>query len=131
MGIIKKQYYGIKFPFTSVNLNGFFVDLNTDFKDKAASEIAHVLLTQKRNRIRHPDFGTNIIRYIFEPNDELSWDAVVSEAKVSVGKYVPNASLEEIQVMTMEDEPEKIFLDIRYSVKKGIVVENNRMVIKL
>ena len=77
MATIRKQYQGIKFPFTANNLNGFFLDLNTDIDSKLASEIAHVLLTPKRSRIRKPDFGTDIIKYVFENNEEDSWDAIV------------------------------------------------------
>jgi len=131
MATIKKQYYGIKFPFTSNNLNGFFIDLNNEYKDKIASEIAHVLLTTKRSRIMKPDFGTDIIKFIFDNNDELSWESVTNEAKASVSKYVPNASLENIQVITSESNPNEIFLDIKYTTKKGYITENNRMVIKL
>lgn len=128
---IKKQYYGIKFPFTANNISGFFVDLNNELKDKVASEIAHVLLTTKRSRLRQPDFGTDIIKSIFEPNDDLSWDFVVGEAKNSVKKYVENATLDDIQVMSDEQNPQEIYLDIRYSTRKGNKLENNRLVIKL
>ena len=60
-----KQYYGIKFPFTSNNLDGFFLDMNERVEDKIASEILHVILTPKRSRIRKPDFGTDLAKFIF------------------------------------------------------------------
>ena len=47
----RKQYYGIKYPFTANNLDGFFLDLNEEPVDKVASEILHVILTPKRSRI--------------------------------------------------------------------------------
>lgn len=129
MKTIKKQYFDIKFPFTSLNGNGFFVDLNIDLNDKVASDIAHVILTPKRSRIRKPDFGTDIIKYIFDPSDDLTWENVENEVKESVHKYVMNAEIESIEIERTEDN--SIYLDIQYSVKKGNVVENNRMAIKL
>ena len=74
MGTIKKQYYGIKFPFTDRNMEGFFVDLNSTIQDKVASEIAHVILTPKGTRLRRPEFGTDLLKYVFEPNDDMSWE---------------------------------------------------------
>ena len=112
-------------------MNGYFLDLNSTIKDKAASEIAHVLLTPKRSRIRKPDFGTDLIKYIFEPNDDLTWDRVKEEASESVRKYVPNVEIEEMEVVVPEESPHDIFLDIIYTVAIRNKVENNRLAIKL
>lgn len=131
MAIIKKQYYGIKFPLTANNLNGFFIDLNSNKRDKVASEIAHVLLTPKRTRIRKPDFGTDLIKFIFEPNTEIEWEQVKQEAVESVAKYVPAAELKNVEVVTNPENPEDIFLDLIYAVRDGNKIENNRLAIKL
>ena len=131
MAIIKKQYYGIKFPFTISKQDGFFVDLNNDLKDKVASEIAHVILTQKGTRLKMPDFGTDLIKYIFEPSDTLEWNTVESEIRRAVGQYVSNATIQSVEVKRDESEDHSIYLDIMYAIKKGNKEENNRAVIKL
>ena len=131
MTIIKKQYYGIKFPFTISKQDGFFVDLNSDLKDKVASEIAHVILTQKGTRLKMPDFGTDLIKYIFEPSDTLEWNTVESEIRRAVGQYVSNATIQSVEVKRDESEDHSIYLDIMYAIKKGNKEENNRAVIKL
>ena len=131
MAIIKKQYYGIKFPFTISKQDGFFVDLNSDLKDKVASEIAHVILTQKGTRLKMPDFGTDLIKYIFEPSDTLEWNTVESEIRRAVGQYVSNATIQSVEVKRDESEGHSIYLDIMYAIKKGNKEENNRSVIKL
>lgn len=127
----RKQYYGIKYPFTANNLDGFFLDLNEEVKDKVASEILHVILTPKRSRLRNPEFGTDLIKYVFEPNDEITWDKVESEATEAVSKYVANTKLNSINVVAGEQNPRAVYLDLRYSVIKGNTEENNRMVVKL
>ena len=131
MAIIKKQYYGIKYPFTISKQDGFFVDLNSDLKDKVASEIAHVILTQKGTRLKMPDFGTDLIKYIFEPSDTLEWNTVESEIRRAVGQYVSNATIQSVEVKRDESEDHSIYLDIMYAIKKGNKEENNRAVIKL
>lgn len=127
----KKQYYGIKFPFTSNNEDGLFVDLNDNLNEKVGSEIAHVILTPKKSRIRMPNFGTDLIKYLFNPNDETSWDDVKEEIKKSVSTFVPNASITDVNVLKENSTDESVYVDIKYSIKRGISNENNRMVIKL
>ena len=127
---VKKQYYGIKFPFTMNNNEGIYLDLNNDYHEKVASEIAHVLLTPKGTRIRMSEFGTDLIKYIFEPNDSIMWDDVKDNIKDSVTRYVPNAAIKEIEVIRKDDD-NSLFVDLKFEVKKGRSVENNRMIIKL
>ena len=130
-----KQFYDIKYPFTANNTDGYFIDLSNSLDDKVASEIAHVILTRKGTRIRQPEFGTDLITYIFEPNDEVTWEKVQGEIKSAVEKYVPNAVINDVEILSSVDSEEidenEIYLDIRYGVVKGATVENNRMAIKL
>lgn len=127
----KKQYYGIKFPFTSNNEDGFFIDLNETMDEKVASEIAHLILTPKGTRIMNPNFGTNLIKYLFNPNDNESWSSVEDEIINSVNKYIPNTRIDKVTVLKQDNEEHNIFIDVRFLVKKGETEENNRMVIKL
>lgn len=131
MAIIRKQYRGIKFPFTSNNLRGFFLDLNDSLEDKVISEILHVILTPKGTRIRMPEFGTNLAKYIFEPNDEITWDNVKNETINSVKRYVDNTELTSIDVLMKDDDDNKIFLVLAYSVIRGKNIENNKAIIEL
>ena len=126
-----KQYFGIKFPFTANNLDGFFVDLNTGMDEKIVSEIAHVILTPKRSRIRKPDFGTDLVKYLFNDNIDTTWDNVQEEVKGAIKKYIPNAEMESIEVVTPEEDPHSIYLDMRLVFRKGKTEEHKRLAIKL
>lgn len=128
---INKRYYGIKFPFTIRNNDNFFIDLNESLHEKVASEIAHTILTPKKTRIRMPDFGTNLINYIFSGNDELSWGFIEDEIKESVKKYVPQGEVYKVNVYRDEGEDNGIYIDINFGVKRGQTVENNRMLLKI
>jgi len=130
MGVINK-HYGIKFPFTIRNNDNVFLDLNNNLHEKVASEIAHVILTPKKTRLRMPDFGTDLIRYIFSPSDELSWGDIETEIRENVSKYVPEGVLEKVEVYRSEGDDNTILLNVNFGVKKGNTIENNRMVIKL
>jgi phage baseplate assembly protein W len=123
-----KQYYDIKFPFTCNNLEGFFIDLNKNITDKKESEILHVLLTPRKTRIRKPDFGTDLIKYIFEPSDDLTWENVHEEIIESVQKYVSNVEINNIEIKDLEKQ---LFVSIKYVFITGKKRENKEMVVKL
>lgn len=130
MGVITK-HYGIKFPFTIRNNDNVFLDLNNNLHEKIASEIAHVILTPKKTRLRMPDFGTDLIKYIFTPNDDISWGDIESEIRESVNRYVPGGVLDKIEVYRSEGNDNTILLSINFGVKKGKTIEKNKMVIKI
>ena len=125
----KKQYYDIKFPFTANNLDGFFIDLNETLEDKKASEILPPPLTPKRSRLRKPNFGTDLIKYVFEQNDEMSWDSVREEIINSVNDYVYGVNLTSIEILQNEDDA--IFIDLKYTVSKGESSDNKELIVKL
>ena len=126
-----KIYYGIKFPFTDNNENGHFIDLNETYTDKIVSDILHVLLTPVKTRIHKPDFGTNLSKYIFDNNDDMSWNDIKSEAVSSVNRYVTNVSLSDIQIYKDENNEHNVYLYLKYSVKKGNTIENNELGVKI
>ena len=123
-----KQYYDIKFPFTCNNLEGFFLDLNNTLVSKKESEILHVLLTPRKTRIRKPDFGTDLIKYIFEPSDDLTWENVHAEIIESVQKYVSDVEINNIEI---KDLDKQLFISIKYVFITGKKRENKEMVVKL
>lgn len=133
-----KQYYDIKYPLTNNNEDGFFVDLNETINDKLTSEMLHVVMTQKGERLRMPDFGTNLIKYIFNPNDAGSWSDVESDIRENVTKYVPDVTINRIRILKNTDGDEyatlddhTILVDINYNVKKGKSIENNNVTVKI
>ena len=131
MQTIKKQYYGIKFPFTANNTEKFFLDLNENTEDKSISEILHTILTPKRTRLRMPEFGTDLARYIFSPNDDISWEQVKNEVFNAVKMWVPNTEIGSIEVIMQDDDEHKIYLALAYSVLKGNKIENNKAIVEI
>lgn len=115
----KRQYYGITYPFTSLNDENTFIDINKDIKNKARSLIMHVIFTPKGQKIRDPEFGTNLIQYIFSPNDNLSWGDIKTEISEAVKKYVYGMTLNDINILNSDDENNRIYVRIDYSISSG------------
>lgn len=115
----RRQFFNIKYPFTNNDFYDFFVDANTSLKDKVRSQIMHVVFTPKGQRIRNPEFGTDLIKYIFSPSDTESWESVKNEIINSVEKFVPNAVINDVRVAQSDDERAEIFVRLDFSVTEG------------
>lgn len=125
------QYYGIKYPFTSDSDENFYVDVNHSLKSKVRSELLHIIFTPKGQKLRDPEFGTDLIKYIFEPNDDESWDSIKTEISESVSRLTDSMKIKNIEVLKSEDDPAEVFVRIDYSVKEGNKEINDSIVTKL
>lgn len=127
----KKQYFGIKYPFRTDDFQRFFVDANSTAMEKARSEIMHIVFTPKGQRIRNPEFGTDLIKYIFDPNESITWEAVKNEVSESVGRWAKNITLNNIQVVKNEEDESEIYVRLDYSVSEGNKTTNDSIVVQV
>lgn len=114
----KIQYYNIHYPFTSKGIEKFFVDLDSDSQKAMQSDIMHVIFTPKGQRIRNPEFGTNLIKYLFNPNDNETWTDVKAEIKTAVAQFVPNVTLTDLNVYANGSNSHGLVAEISYSVNE-------------
>lgn len=114
-----KQYYGIKYPFLNTNAENYFFDLNQTISDKVKSLLMHVIFTPKGQKIRDPEFGTNLIQYIFESNNNFTWDNIKNEISETVQRYVNGIIINNISTLQSEDNSHEIFIRIDYSINQG------------
>ena len=126
----RKQYFDVKYPFTNDGAEKYELDLNSTVKDRVASDILHVIFTPKGQRLRHPDFGTDLIQYIFEPNNESTWGGVKTEIQNSVARWVDGVTLNNIEVLT-NDDGMQIFVRIDYTVQEGKTSYKNSIAIEI
>ena len=113
------QYFGIKYPFTSNNLDEMFLDLNESYEDSVKSKMLHVIFTPKGSRLRMPAFGTNLVQYIFEPNDGDTLSNIKSEITIQVGKYVPGVRFDDISVVRDDKDERGTVVILYYTIQKG------------
>ncbi len=128
---MKRQYMGIKYPFTSDDFQKFYVDANSSLKDKVRSQLMHIVFTPKGQRIRLPQFGTDLIKYIFEPSDSVTWEAVKNEVTDSVKIWATNIVLNDIQIVKNEADESEIYVRLDYSVVEGNKVTNDSIVVQV
>ena len=127
----KRQYFGISYPFTSDGLQNFYLDANSSVKEKVRSQLMHIVFTPKGQRIRNPEFGTDLIKFIFEPNDKITWESVKNEVTESVKRWATNISLNDIQIVKNEEDESEIYVRLDYSVSEGNKVTNDSVVVQV
>lgn len=126
-----RQYFGIKYPFRTDGFQHFFIDSNDTLMEKARSEIMHIVFTPKGQRIRNPEFGTDLIKYIFDPNEEVTWEAVKNEVSESVKRWSNNITLNSIQVVKNEEDESEIYVRLDYSVSEGNKITKDSIVVQV
>lgn len=126
-----KQLYGIKYPLSEESEDLTFFDMNDNNVDGVRSMLLHLILTPKGQRLRHPNFGTNLIRFVFEPNDANTWNSIKKEIREQVALYLPDVVFEDINIHHNVEEMNSIYVEIDYSVKDNGKTIKNKTLVKL
>ncbi len=88
----------IRFPIED-DINNKYFSLTSTSKDAVSSNLMLLMLTEKGYRYYMPDYGTYLIKYMFEPNDNITINDVKDDLKSTVEKYLP-----EIKIIDMTHE---------------------------
>jgi uncharacterized protein len=62
------------------------------------SNVRNLLLTKKGERIGQPNFGTNLHRLLFEPNDDSLEDKIYQAVDSAIRLWLPQLSINEINI---------------------------------
>ena len=90
------QRYGITFPFVD-SPQGFFLGLNTDTDSEVRSNLIHLIVTPKGSRYFLPNFGTNLVKYIFDQMDQTTKIAIDREIREAVKEFIPNLRISKVE----------------------------------
>jgi phage baseplate assembly protein W len=96
--------YNITFPLNDdVSTNTYFL-MSKVTKDAFSSDLLLLLLTQKGERYYESDYGTNLLKYIFEPNDNLDANDIEQEIKTIVSTYIPALTINSVTFNWLTDD---------------------------
>lgn len=124
------KYINIAYPFKDSN-KGFFLELNDNANQAIKSDLMHLILTQKGQRLYNPDFGTNLLKFIFEPNDDLTLFGVKDEITTVVKKYLPNLEIKEISVEESTESDYAAVVRIDYNINDTVFSESDFVIINI
>lgn len=102
---------GIKFPFQRV---GTQLPSPTTNEVTISESLRQLISTAKLTRIMRPDFGTNIMSYVFENNTALLEENIRTEMATAIAKYEPRILVLAINTKRID---ESLIIDIQYVVR--------------
>jgi uncharacterized protein len=103
-------FLGINFPFTKGPTSFPAPSYDNDLIQQAMIQI---ILTEKGERVMRPTFGSGVLKYVFENNDDLLEALIQTEVASALGRWEPRIILQNVQV-TQNDT--QVIVDIFYVV---------------
>ena len=113
----KQRFINIDFPFKD-SPEGFYFNLNATDADAVRADLLHLLLTNKGERLYMPDFGSDLKKYIFEPNDGVTHSQIKDNLNETIKRYMPNLTIDDIKFRNDSIE-ELIIVELTYTVTDG------------
>lgn len=124
------KYINIAYPFKDSS-KGFFLELNETENSAIKSDLMHLILTQKGQRLYNPDFGTNLLKFIFEPNDNLTLGSIKEEITTVVKRYLPSLGINEISVTESTESEYASVVRIDYTITDAVFSESDFIIINI
>lgn len=125
-----ETFINIKFPFED-SQKGYFLEMTKENKKAIKSDLMHLLLTNKGERLYMPDFGTNLKKYLFEPNIESTNADIRSEIQTSINKYIPNLKIDTLTVTPSDDNEHSVFVKLEYTVTNDTFQQSDFVIIQI
>jgi phage baseplate assembly protein W len=96
-----------------ISPGGTFDVVNTDVLI-ALQHIVSIIMTTPGERVMEPNYGTDSINYIFEPNDETSQAQLISEITTQVNLWEPSITINSA-VVEITNNPGVMLLNVQFS----------------
>jgi len=110
--------FNIKFPIEDDPNKNFFCKTTKTTKEALGANLLLLLLTQKGERYYQPDYGTNLLRFIFDHNDTITQPEIEEEIKRTISLYIPQLEIDEISFFKNVDDD-------------GVPIPENQLTIKI
>ena len=124
------KYININYTFKN-SRDGFFLDLNDGDNQAIKADLLHLILTRRGQRLYNPEFGTNLLQYIFEPNDSVVWGDIKEEVTTVVKKYLPNLKITELSLAESPESEYAVVLTIRYEITDDVFTTSDFVIINI
>ena len=104
---------GVKFPFSTKD--GAIA--TSGGEELIRESVILILGTSKGERVMRPDFGCGINDLVFAPNNTSTATLIAFYVKEALLKWEPRIEVNEVQSYPDRNEPEKLNINITYTVK--------------
>jgi len=95
--------------------NPFTKQLGRKTNESSVSQsLRNLLLTNKYERRRNPDFGSTISRYLFEPFSPTVLDEVEARVRSAITNNEPRVRILDLEVTT-DSQEQTLIIDLRFA----------------
>ena len=112
---------GVTLPFTRDNKTGWF-DQSFTTLDAAKSNLRNLLLTMKGERLMQPNFGTDLMKLVFEQDDGTLIDRIRSTIVTAVDFWLPYLNLNTVEINNSVETDDMNFN--RFNIKLVFSIKN-------
>jgi phage baseplate assembly protein W len=124
------KFINIAFPFKE-SRRGDFVKLNNTDKQAIKADLMHLILTRRGERLYLPDFGTDLLKYIFDMNDDSVHVEIKKHLNGVIKRYLPNLQVNEVIVEQSEQSEYAVTIRIDYSITDDVFVDTDFVIIQI
>lgn len=126
----RESFINIRFPFLDSE-KGLFLDMTQENKRAIKSDLMHLLLTNKGERLYQPEFGTDLKKYLFEPNIVTVQSNIRDEIQKAIDKYIPNLKVDRLEVSPIDGQEHSVIVKLEYTVTNNTFSESDFLTIEL
>lgn len=91
--------------------------------DNIRESIRIILSTEPGERLMLPNFGAGLKRFLFEPNTVATHRLIEERVTQSLNMWEPRISLDSVDVIADENEPQVVWVMIRYTLVADLSVD--------
>jgi phage baseplate assembly protein W len=124
------KYININYPFKN-SPKGFFLDLNADDNSAIKADLMHLIITRKGQRLYNPDFGTDLLRFIFQPEDGLTFSQIKEEITTVVKRYLPKLNITDVLVEESIENEYAATVRIDYTITDDVFTTSDFVIINI
>ena len=124
------KYININYPFKDSE-TGFFLDLNDEDSQAIKADLLHLILTKKGERLYNPNFGTDLVKFIFEPEDGMTLNGIKEEITSVIKLYLPKLQIDEITIEESTESEHAAVVTIKYTITDDVFSTRDIVVVKL
>jgi len=90
-----------------------------------------LLSTRPGERVMRPDYGCDLHRLVFWPNDDTTAGLAIHYVRTAINRWEPRIDLSRLQARRREEAPEILEIDLHYRVRATQQRETVRLSIDL
>jgi len=120
----------IDYPFKD-SPKGFFLDLNVTDTKAIKADLMHLILTNKGERLYLPDFGTDLRKHLFQPDDAITGGQIKDEINEAVKKYLPNLRITSVELSEAPESEYGVVVRIEYIITEDVFETTDFVIINL